>query len=111
MLAFGEFGTDFSVIICVYVIRSLENGKRYVGIAANVGSRLREHARRATKGGQQLGRFELLHREAFESYAEARVREKFLKSGQGREWLDAKFGSLAEQSKVDLRSEEPSVRR
>ena len=64
-----------------------------------------------TKGGQQFGRFELIHREAFASYAEARVREKFLKSGQGRKWLDAQFGHPQEQSKVDLRGAEPSVRR
>jgi putative endonuclease len=82
-------------MVYLYVIRSREHRKRYVGIAADIGLRLREHARGGTKGGQQLGRFELIHRETFSSYAEARKREKFLKSGQGRRWLDERFGQMA----------------
>ena len=79
-------------MVFVYVLRSREKNVRYVGIAAKLGPRLRTHARGTTKGGQQLGKFELIHREEFSTYQEARTREKFLKSGQGREWLDEKFG-------------------
>ena len=35
----------------LYVIRSIRNGKRYVGISAPLGQRLLAHARRQTKGG------------------------------------------------------------
>ena len=38
-----------------------------------------------------LGRFEVIHREEFPDHATARVREKFLKSGQGRKDLDERF--------------------
>ncbi len=79
-------------MIWLYVIRSTVNGRRYVGITADLGARLRTHAGQSTKGGQLLQRFELIHTEQFPSYADARVREKFLKSGQGRAWLDARFG-------------------
>ena len=78
-------------MVYVYVLRSLEKGSRYVGITASLGPRLRTHARGTTKGGQQLGTFELIHREEFSSYQEARAREKFFKSGQGRAWLDLCF--------------------
>ena len=79
-------------MVYVYVLRSLEQGTRYVGITSELGPRLRTHARGASKGGQQLGRFELIHREEFPDYQAARVREKFLKSGMGRAWLDSIFG-------------------
>lgn len=79
-------------MVRVYVLRSLTKGWRYVGITANLRQRLRAHAERSTKGGQQLGAFELIWEEEHPDYASARLREKFLKSGQGRAWLDAKFG-------------------
>jgi predicted GIY-YIG superfamily endonuclease len=41
-----------------------------------------------TKGSQVLGDFSLLHTEEFSDHTSARDREKFLKSGQGRKWLD-----------------------
>jgi len=43
---------------------------------------------KATKAGQLLGSFNLLYTEEFPDYKPARKREKFLKSGQGRRWLD-----------------------
>jgi len=75
--------------IIVYVLRNPSSGLRYPGITADLKRRLAEHANQETKGGQQLGgEFELVLREVFPSYAAARLREKFLKSGQGRRWLD-----------------------
>jgi putative endonuclease len=79
-------------MVYVFVLRSREKGIRDVGITAGLGARLRAHARGGTKGGQHLGKFELIHRKEWPTDADARVREKYLKSGQGREWLDAKFG-------------------
>jgi hypothetical protein len=35
--------------------------------------------------------FVLLHTENFPDYAAARMRERFLKSGRGREWLHEKY--------------------
>ena len=79
-------------MITPYVLRSVEHGTRYVRITSQLGPRLRTHARGASKGGQRLGSFELIHREEFPDYKAARVREKFLKSGAGRAWLDSVFG-------------------
>ena len=86
-------------MIFVYVIRSLHSGKRYVGITNDLSRRLAEHRGGESKAGHLLGAFELLRTEEFPDYVTARQREKFLKSGQGRKWLDAKFGgSLAKES-------------
>jgi putative endonuclease len=74
-------------MITLYVIQG-ENNKRYIGITNNLNRRLREHRSGSTKAGQLLIRFTLLHTEEFNDYISARKREKFLKSGQGRKFLD-----------------------
>ena len=78
-------------MVTVYVLEGLENGKRYVGITNNLERRLCEHRRKETKGGQVLGSFRLLHNEKAADYRTARKREKFLKSGSGREWLSKTY--------------------
>ncbi len=50
--------------------------------------RLREHRSKRSKGGQLIDDFIVLHSEEFPDYKTARGREIFLKSGQGRKWLD-----------------------
>ncbi len=79
-------------VITVYILRSKINGKRYVGITADLSQRLVDHKKRGATVTRQLGAFELIHTEEHPDYLSARVREKFLKSGQGREWIDLKFG-------------------
>jgi len=39
-----------------------------------------------------IGEFELILAEEYSTYLTAREREKFLKSGQGRQWLDLTLG-------------------
>ena len=78
-------------MITVYVLRSELNGRRYVGITADLAKRLIDHQRPGTTVARQLGRFKAIHTEEYPDYPQARVREKFLKSGQGREWLDKVF--------------------
>jgi putative endonuclease len=78
-------------MIFVYVIEGKAAGKRYVGITNNLLRRLGEHRGKESKAGQILGQFQLLHSERFPDYTTARAREKFLKSGQGREWLNSLY--------------------
>ena len=74
--------------VLLYVIRSRATSKRYVGVTNDLKRRLKEHSSRRTKGGQILGGFDLVLVEEYEDYRAAREREKFLKSGKGRKWLD-----------------------
>ncbi len=74
-------------MITLYVLKG-KTEKRYVGITNNLSRRLREHQNKETKGGQILGDFFVLYTEEFPNYKAARKQEKFLKSGQGRKWLD-----------------------
>ena len=73
--------------VTLYIIRGLATGKNYVGITGNLTRRLNEHRHAASKGGQIIGEFELIHTEEFEDYASARKREIFMKSGKGRTWI------------------------
>ena len=77
-------------MVFVYVLRD-ETGKRYVGITNNIDRRIAEHRAKHSKAGQLLTEFQLVLREAHPDYTSARKREKFLKSGQGRAWLDSRL--------------------
>jgi putative endonuclease len=73
----------------VYVLRSLKNNKRYIGqTSKDVLKRLREHSRGCNKWTRENRPFRLIHEEEFSTRSEAIKRERFLKSGQGRKWLD-----------------------
>jgi len=74
--------------VFLYIIRGISSGKNYVGITNNLERRLNEHRSGQTKGGQVIGDFQLLHTEEFTDYETAREREIFLKSGQGRQWIN-----------------------
>lgn len=78
----------------VYVIQS-DIGMRYVGQTNNLERRLHDH--RSQHGGRYTKRsknHKLIYSEKFETRREAVIRERELKSGQGRQWLKNKL-SLA----------------
>ena len=72
----------------VYVLRSLKDGIRYVGSGEDAEERLRRHNKgdyRFTKGHRP---WELVYKENYETRSEAVRRERFLKTGQGRVFLN-----------------------
>ena len=77
----------------VYVLISECTGKRYVGQTGDLARRLAEHntpqhnPRKHTSRNQ--GPWRLVLSEEYLTRAEAMRREKWLKSGAGREWLNA----------------------
>ncbi|MBI3231862.1 MAG: GIY-YIG nuclease family protein [Candidatus Doudnabacteria bacterium] len=76
-------------MFCVYVLKSQRNGKRYVGSSSkSAGERVTEHNAGSNVFTRQNGPWILIHQEVFATKSEALRREKFLKSGQGRKWLD-----------------------
>ena len=73
----------------VYVLWSRAYKKRYVGITSSIISRFKSHNELATKGYTVKFRpWEVVHIEFFTSKSDALKREKELKSGIGRDWLD-----------------------
>lgn len=74
----------------VYVLKSLKNGKRYVGFTGqNPKEKTDEHNSGATLWTSGNRPFELVRVELFQDATKARKREKFLKSGRGRRVLDS----------------------
>ena len=71
-----------------YVLKNQRDSIRYVGSGEDANERLRRHNKgdyKFTKGHRP---WELVHQEEYSTRSEAMRREKFLKSGQGRKWLD-----------------------
>jgi putative endonuclease len=71
----------------VYVLFSRKDYKLYIGFSADLRTRIKAHLSgrvRATKDRLPL---EIIHYEAYRNEADARTREKFLKSGFGRNEL------------------------
>jgi putative endonuclease len=59
----------------------------YVGMSKDLERRLKEHnsgSSRYTKGHMP---WSVIHTEYFGTWSEARIREKYLKSTRGKEWL------------------------
>ena len=75
-------------MITLYVIKSLTKKFRYVGITNNLEKRLYQHNNGQNISTRNHKPFELLYTEKFNNYKQAREREKFLKSGVGRNFLD-----------------------
>ena len=77
----------------VYVLKSEKNGKRYVGYSSkNAEQRLKEHNAGANAFTRHNRPFKLIYTEPYPIKTEAILREKFLKSGKGREFLDKLLG-------------------
>jgi len=71
----------------VYVLKSIKDNGLYVGLSSNIGKCLKDHNAgyvRSTKGRRP---FVLIYKEECFTQKDARAREKFLKSGTGREFL------------------------
>jgi putative endonuclease len=73
----------------VYVLKSRKNNKRYVGYTTKTANeRLHDHMTGSNPWTRSNGPFDIVHTETFDDSTQAIRRERFLKSGKGREWLD-----------------------
>ena len=73
----------------VYVLRSTRNHKRYVGYTSkDPKDRSHDHLTGSNKWTRQNEPFVIIHTEMFGDKTDAIRRERYLKSGQGRKWLD-----------------------
>ncbi|MCA6377011.1 MAG: GIY-YIG nuclease family protein [Cytophagales bacterium] len=71
----------------VYVLRSVDFGRFYVGLSDNVERRLNEHNKGKTSSTRFYAPWELVFVENFETRVQAREREKYLKGGSGKEFI------------------------
>ena len=75
----------------VYVLRSLKDGRFYVGMTTDLDRRILEHNNGKTKSTKGYRPWELFFSEELETRDLARKREKYLKSGYGKKWIKEKW--------------------
>ncbi len=71
----------------VYVLKSVKDENLYTGFSENPDKRLKEHNSGKTKSLYKRRPLIMLYKEEFNDELEARRRERFLKTGQGRKSL------------------------
>ena len=75
----------------VYVLKSVANGRFYKGHTNDIKKRLVEHNSGKTKSTKGYIPWQLMYYETFLTKEEAILREKFFKTGSGREFLRDKL--------------------
>lgn len=71
----------------VYAIRSEVRNYIYVGMTGNIERRLKEHNKGENRSTKAYKPFVLIYTETFQTRVEAREKEKYWKSGVGKEFL------------------------
>jgi putative endonuclease len=77
----------FEMFYC-YVLRSQKTGRRYVGSWENLSDRVRRHNAGESKATRYNVPWVLVHSERFSTRSEAAQRERYYKTGRGRDELD-----------------------
>jgi putative endonuclease len=75
------------IIYYIYAIKSVIKNYIYVGLTANTDRRIAEHNDRKEKTTRSYAPFRTILIEEFDTRIKARKREKYLKSGAGKEYL------------------------
>jgi len=71
----------------VYILKSLKDSKRYIGFTNDLIRRINEHNSGLVKSTKNRKPLILIHTEEYSTKEEAAERERFYKSGKGRELL------------------------
>ena len=71
----------------VYILRSEKDGKRYIGSTGDVDKRVLQHQQGEVKSTKHRRPLKLIYIEAFDDKHSAQMRERFFKTGKGREYL------------------------
>lgn len=77
----------------VYVLKSLSVNKSYVGSTNNLSRRLKEHEKGQSGFTKKFLPWKLIYTEDYATLADARKREKYLKSAAGRKFLKKVFAN------------------
>ena len=71
----------------VYALKSIFRNYIYVGLTDNMDRRFMQHQKGREKTTRSYRPFEIILTESYNSRVDARKREKYLKSGVGKEYL------------------------
>lgn len=82
----------------VYILFSLKDGKLYIGYTTNLRKRVDYHNKGLNVSTKNRRPLKLIYSEAYISKIDARTREKFLKSGRGREVIKKQLKNTLDQT-------------
>ena len=85
----------------VYVLINTSTRKHYTGFTSDLTQRVGQHNSGITKSTKNRGIWELLYSERFATRSEAMRRERFLKTGQGREELKRILDASLPEAQLD----------
>jgi putative endonuclease len=91
--------TTSSMFFYVYVLLSLKDLKRYIGYTNNLKKRLEEHKRGKSFATKFRLPFKLIYFEGCLSEKDAKRRENYLKTTQGRRFLGLRLIEYTRQTK------------
>ena len=80
-------GVKIIQMYTVYILRSISKSFQYVGMTNDIERRLQEHNSGYSLVTKKYLPFKLVYTEIFPDRKSARVREKYFKSGSGREYV------------------------
>lgn len=83
----GRLVDTLKTMFVVYAIKSFKREYIYVGLSSDLDRRLAEHNGGKNKTTKPYRPFRLIYSEEFDTRLKARIREKYLKSGSGKEFL------------------------
>ncbi len=84
-------------IYYVYVIQSQKDGRLYVGMTKHINERLKEHNSGQVFSTKSYRPWKLFYSEEIGDRQKAREREKYLKSGCGKEFLKKLYSAIAQR--------------
>jgi putative endonuclease len=67
----------------VYILKSLKNGKYYIGQTENIGERIKRHNTGGVKSTRYFVPWEIVHLEDYQTRSESRKRENEIKNYKG----------------------------
>ncbi|MDD5258989.1 MAG: GIY-YIG nuclease family protein [bacterium] len=76
------------MIYFVYILKSLKDGKRYIGSTSTLDIRIFEHINGGVKATKNRRPLQLIYTEEFPTKSEAQGRERYFKTGAGRAFLN-----------------------
>ena len=84
----------------VYVLRSQKDKRFYTGFTRDVSRRIARHNSEKVESTRNRRPLNLLYLEEYESESNARSRERYLKSWEGRLWLHKYLQNHGERSSI-----------
>ena len=91
----GRVHLTTEIMYIVYIIQSKIDKRLYKGLTTDLDRRIKKHNSRRTKSTRPYKQWNIVYFEEYSSKEEARKREQFFKTGEGRELLKKIIGPVA----------------